>query len=94
MKMKRLRKEIAAVFAGTMLCFSSMAFAAASLPIEVNQSYCLNAGDTIVRMAIGNPDIADVTMASATEALVVGKASGATTLIIWTNGGGRPSSRG
>lgn len=89
MKMKRLRKEIAAVFAGTMLCFSSMAFAAASLPIEVNQSYCLNAGDTIVRMAIGNPDIADVTMASATEALVVGKASGATTLIVWTSGGGR-----
>ena len=89
MKMKRLKKEIAALFAGTLLCFSSVAFAAASLPIEVNESYCLNAGDTIERLAIGNPDIADVTMASSTEVLVVGKASGATTLIVWTSGGGR-----
>lgn len=43
----------------------------------------------LIRVAVGNPAVADVKLVSEDELLVNAKASGATTLILWTGGGTR-----
>jgi pilus assembly protein CpaC len=57
-----------------------------SLAMDVNQSSYLNLDAEITRVAIANPAIADVTVISKTELLVVAKQEGTTTLYIWTGG--------
>ena len=59
------------------------------ITVEINQSYCLKAGGYISKIAIANPDIADVVTTSSTELLVVAKKTGATSLWIWTTNGMR-----
>ena len=75
------------------LCFSLYASGAAlaqsTLLLENNQSTHLNAGDTITSVAIANPEIADVTVLSRDNLLVVAKKPGTTTLSIWTENGMR-----
>ena len=75
------------------LCFSLYAsgavLAQATLLLENNQSTHLNAGDTITSVAIANPEIADVTVLSRDNLLVVAKKPGTTTLSIWTENGMR-----
>ena len=75
------------------LCFSLYAsgavLAQATLLLENNQSTHLNAGDTITSVAIANPEIADVTVLSRENLLVVAKKPGTTTLSIWTENGMR-----
>ena len=75
------------------LCFSLYASGAAlaqsTLLLENNQSTHLNAGDTITSVAIANPEIADVTVLSRENLLVVAKKPGTTTLSIWTENGMR-----
>lgn len=62
------------------------ASAAESLAVAVNQSRVLNLSN-VERVAIANPDIADVLVVSGSEVLLVGKAPGATTLHIWSAAG-------
>jgi pilus assembly protein CpaC len=54
--------------------------------VAVNQSQLLTFSG-ISRVAIANPDIADVVIVSGYEVLVVGKQPGITTLQIWSNSG-------
>ena len=89
MKIEKLRKKIAVLLAGSWFCFASLAFAAQPLTLELNESHYIDAGGHISRIAVGNPTVADVTTISSNELLVVAKGAGATTLIVWTDGGER-----
>lgn len=71
---------------------SGIAFAQTSLPISVNESKYMETG-TITRVAVGNPDIADIRVLSQKDFLVVGKKQGSTTLLIWTADGNRQEYR-
>ncbi|MDR3562942.1 MAG: pilus assembly protein N-terminal domain-containing protein [Negativicutes bacterium] len=61
------------------------AAAADRLTVAVNQSQILNIGG-VERVAVANPDIADIIVVSGSEILLVGKAPGTTTLHIWAAG--------
>lgn len=62
------------------------AAAGEKLTVAVNQSRVLQF-DAVSRVAIANPEIADVMIVSGSEVLLVGKAPGLTTLHIWDSGG-------
>ena len=72
-----------------MVFMAGTAMAQVSLSMDANQSTCLTTGGEITRVAIANPEIADITMISQNEILVVAKKMGTTTLYIWTNDGMR-----
>ena len=58
------------------------AMAATPLSVSINESrYVQEAG--LSRVAVGNPEIADVQLLSAREFLLVGKKSGSTSLLVW-----------
>lgn len=73
-----------------LLWLSGTALAATNLSLDVNQSSYLNLVSLgldreISRVAIANPEIADVTLVSRTELLIVAKKAGMTSLYIWTD---------
>lgn len=57
-----------------------------TLSVAVNQSEILKYNG-VTRVAVANPEIADVNIISGTEIMLVGKSSGMTTLHIWYAGG-------
>lgn len=57
------------------------------LVVNVNQSRLIPAYGAI-QVAIANPDIADVVVASSNELLVIGKSQGSTMLHVWYSSGG------
>ena len=59
------------------------AWAAEKVAVAVNQSRVLTY-ERVERVAVANPDIADVVVVSGSEVLLVGKSPGVTTLHIWT----------
>jgi pilus assembly protein CpaC len=59
------------------------------LVVTVGQSLLVDTAHTIVRVAIGQSDIADVTATNPTEVMVNGKTPGVTSLIVWEARGGR-----
>lgn len=89
--MKKIVKICRNLFfiAWAMVLMTGAAMAQESILMDINQSSCLNTGGEITRVAIANPEIADITMISKTEMLVVAKKMGTTTLYIWTNDGMR-----
>lgn len=79
---------IRALLIAVMLLFcisiqSPAALAAESLSVAVSQSRVLNFYG-VERVAVANPDVADVLVVSGSEVLLVGKAPGVTTLHIWS----------
>jgi pilus assembly protein CpaC len=64
----------------------SVAFAAIPLTIEANKSIVLNV-EQALKVAVANPDIADVVVVSEDQVIVIGKKSGVTSLQIWSNSG-------
>jgi len=72
-----------------MVFMAGTAMSQVNISMDINQSTCLTTGGEITRVAIANPEIADITMISQTEILVVAKKMGTTTLYIWTNDGMR-----
>ena len=69
-----------------MIIISPSALAAESLSVAVNQSRVRHFSG-VERVAIANPDIADVLVVSGSEVLLVGKAPGATTFHVWSYAG-------
>lgn len=55
--------------------------------MEINQSYYLNVGYQIGRVAIANPKIADVRVLGATDISIIALDNGSTSLTIWTKSG-------
>lgn len=60
--------------------------AAQPLQIGLNESRYMEISG-LNRVAIGNPEVADVQLVSGNELLVVGKKAGSTTLLVWGAGG-------
>jgi pilus assembly protein CpaC len=58
-----------------------------SMTLLVGKSTLLRLQDTIDRISVGNPVIADVTLISKREIYLLGKALGTTNVIIWSNAG-------
>lgn len=80
-----------ALFIAVLLLFctsiqSPAVLAAESLSVAVSQSRVLNFYG-VERVAVANPDVADVMVVSGSEVLLVGKAPGVTTLHIWSTAG-------
>lgn len=72
-----------------LLCILTMplpAQAAGELAVALNQSRVLNFYG-VERVAVANPEIADVVVVSGSEVLLVGKAPGVTTLHVWSISG-------
>lgn len=63
--------------------------AANDLPVFVGKSVLIDFERPVIRVAIGQGDIAETTATSPTEIMVNGKTPGETTLIVWEKGGGR-----
>ena len=57
--------------------------------IELNQSYYLNTGSQIERVAVANPKIADVRILGASALNIVAFGAGSTSLTVWTKNGMR-----
>lgn len=84
--MYHLRTFFAAAMLVLCLAAAAPGQAADSLAVAVNQSRVLSFSG-VERVAVANPDIADVLVVSGSEVLLVGKAPGATTLQVWSAGG-------
>jgi pilus assembly protein CpaC len=59
----------------------------AALDLQLGKASLLRLPQTVERISVGNPTIADVTMISAREVYVLGKDLGTTNIIIWAVGG-------
>ena len=73
------------VSAGILLAVPAV-HAAQPLQIGLNESRYMEIGG-LNRVAIGNPEVADVQLVSGNELLVIGKKAGSTTLLVWGGGG-------
>ena len=80
--MKRNKVFTSLIVSAGILLSAPIAMAATPLSVSVNESrYVQEAG--LSRVAVGNPEIADVQLLSAREFLLVGKKSGSTSLLVW-----------
>ncbi len=83
----KLKLYIAVVIVVASILLNGIAVAAnEKMIVAVNQSRILHFA-AVTRVAIANPEIADVVIVSGREVLLVGKAPGFTTLHIWDRGG-------
>ena len=94
MKISRFHKKLALAASFGLASFAAVAPAPAyaySQPIylEINQSYYLPQTSAIKRVAVSNPDIADVIVVDKNAISVVAKKSGSTSLTIWNANGMR-----
>lgn len=84
--MKRDKVLTSLLLSAGILLSAPAAMAATPLSVSVNESkYVQEAG--LSRVAIGNPEIADVQLLSARDFLLVGKKTGSTTLLVWSANG-------
>ena len=76
--------------ASVVLAAEAPAYAAAQpIWLELNQTYYLNTGGQISRVAVGNPKIADVRILGASALNIVAFEPGSTALTVWTANGMR-----
>lgn len=83
--MNKQMKRIGLLVTAAVMGVYGQVLAATPLNVSVNGSQYMEAPG-ITRLAVGNPDIADVKLLSGNDFLVVGKKAGSTSLIIWSNG--------
>lgn len=81
-------KRISILTAAAVMGACSWALAATPVNVSLNSSKYMQA-PKITRIAIGNPEIADVRMLSAGDYLLIGKKAGSTSLIVWSANGVR-----
>lgn len=83
--MNKQMKRIGLLVTAAVMGAYGQVLAATPLNVSVNGSQYMEAPG-ITRLAVGNPDIADVKLLSSNDFLVVGKKAGSTSLIVWSNG--------
>lgn len=83
--MNKQMKRIGLLVTAAVMGVYGQVLAATPLNVSVNGSQYMEAPG-ITRLAVGNPDIADVKLLSNNDFLVVGKKAGFTSLIVWSNG--------
>lgn len=59
----------------------------APLSVVVNKSFILRLEVPAVRIAVGNPAVADITPINSREIVVLGKSIGTTNIIVWDKSG-------
>jgi pilus assembly protein CpaC len=84
--MNKKMKKIGLLMSAALLGMAGEVFAATPLSVAVNGSQYMEAPG-ITRLAVGNPEIADVNLLSSHDFLLVGKKAGSTTLLVWSNKG-------
>jgi pilus assembly protein CpaC len=80
---------LAAFMAGSAAAAPAAAQAAETVFVDINHSQNLHVAGGISRVAVANPEIADVNVLSGRDLLVVAKKAGATTLFVWGSNGAR-----
>src|SRR5690606_2210480 len=74
----------------TMLLFGAAAAAAEKTPpvviVEQGTQKVLRAETDIIRIAVGNPGVADVSLVNRRDLLTTGKSIGITSLLVWVKG--------
>lgn len=84
--MNKQLKRLGLLVTAAMIGAAGHVFAADILNVSVNGSrYMEDSG--ITRLAVGNPDIADIRLLSNNDYLVVGKKAGSTSLLVWSDYG-------
>lgn len=83
--MNKQMKRIGLLVTAAVMGVYGQVLAATPLNVSVNGSQYMEAPG-ITRLAVGNPDIADVKLLSNNDFLVVGKKAGSTSLTVWSNG--------
>jgi len=79
------RRVILCLFlVGMVTCYSSVNGQVTELIVNCGHSDVLNFQRPVKRVAIANPEIADATVISPTQILVVGIALGTTSMIVWS----------
>ena len=63
---------------------SVSSMASQKLPITVGKSIIVESADTVRRVSVANPEIADTVVLTSRQIYVTGKASGVTTLTLWS----------
>ena len=93
--MKGRKSLLAGIVSASMVLMAEAPASAYVQPLTlgVHQSYYLNTGSGITRVAIASPDIADVKILGGSALTVVAKKPGSTTLNIWTQNGMRQEYR-
>ena len=79
-------KRMGLLVMAAILGMTGQALAATTLSVAVNGSRYMEASG-ITRLAVGNPEIADVRLLSGNDFLLVGKKPGSTTLLVWSDNG-------
>lgn len=87
--MMRLAKFLLTV-AGLVACSAAIA-QSMSVQVGVGKQRVLNLEQRLERLAVGDPEIASVSVLNSRELLVTGKKRGETTLILWTRGADKPT---
>lgn len=84
--MKRAYSCAGILLSAGILLAAPVVQAATPLNVSLNESRYVQE-PTLNRVAVGNPEIADVQLLSANEFLLVGKKPGSTTLLVWSGNG-------
>ena len=79
-------KRMGLLVTAAILGMTGQALAATTLSVAVNGSRYMEASG-ITRLAVGNPEVADVRLLSGNDFLLVGKKPGSTTLLVWSDNG-------
>jgi pilus assembly protein CpaC len=72
--------------AALLLHAAASAAAPEALHLRAGHQHVIDSSDPIDRVAVGNPDVADVQLVGTADLLVTGKASGETSLYFWSGG--------
>lgn len=78
--------------AAVAICFgqaSAPSPANRELSVMVGKSVMIDSGPVMQRVSVASPDVADAIIVNPHEVLINGRAGGATSLILWQEGGGR-----
>ncbi len=77
------------VFILSLVC-AGFAFAGIPTEVVINKSVLLNLKNPAERISVAKPEIADVNLISPRQVQINGTALGATSMIVWERGGGKP----
>src|SRR6478752_5920616 len=81
-----MRRQLLTALLLASLCLPAHA-ANQELAVAVGRSHVVRLSDTITRVAISDPNVADVVVLPDREVLVNGKAGGTANLMVWTKSG-------
>lgn len=83
-----LSRKIFILLAAWSIC--SVAYAANTVQVGVGQQEVINTQKRVSRVALGNPEVAEVNVLGVKQILLTGKKRGDTSLLVWSRGADEP----